>query len=135
MPILNVKLSVKPDAVITQQVANLLTDLTHQHLKKRREVIAVQVAYVPSEQWFINAESLTKTKGVSFSFDIKVTSGTNTKDEMRDYLAAVFLAMEGIFGKLETASYSVIHAVRADSWGFGGSTQEARYIEGGRHAL
>ena len=131
MPLLNVKLSSKPDPVTVEKIATLLTDLTHSILKKRREVTAVQVEYIPAEQWFIGG----KPNNQTFSLDIKVTSGTNTKDEMKNYLAAVFSGMEDILGQLDTASYSVIHEVRADSWSFGGPTQEFRYANGGQNAL
>ncbi len=135
MPILNVKLNSKPDPVTTQKVATLLTDLTHNILKKRREVTAIQVEYVQPEQWFIGGTPTPLGSRQTFSLDIKVTAGTNTKDEMKAYLAAVFSGMEGILGKLDTASYSVIDEVRADSWSFGGPTQEERYVTGGQSAL
>ena len=132
MPILNIKLNVPPAQIITQQVATLLTDLTHTILKKRREVTAVQVEYIPLKQWFLGGLVL---EGSSYSLDIKVTAGTNTKDEMQSYLQAVFVGMEKIVGTVATASYTVIHEVRADSWGFGGSTQEVRYVTNGQTAL
>ena len=125
MPILNVKLNVPQAQIITKQVVTLLTDVTHNILKKRREVTVVQVEYIPPQQWFMGGNVL---EGASYSLDIKVTSGTNTKDEMQSYLQAVFTGMEAIVGKVATASYSVIHEVRADSWGYGGSTQEFRYV-------
>ena len=125
MPILNVKLNVPQAQIITKQVVTLLTDVTHNILKKRREVTVVQVEYIPPQQWFMGGNVL---EGASYSLDIKVTSGTNTKDEMQSYLLAVFTGMEAIVGKVATASYSVIHEVRADSWGYGGSTQEFRYV-------
>lgn len=132
MPILNIKINAPPAPNMTQRTAMLLTELTHTILKKRREVTVVQVEFIPSEQWFVAGEMLI---GVSYSLDIKVTSGTNTKDEMQRYQQAVFEGMEAIVGTIAAASYTVIHEVRADSWGFGGSTQEFRYISGGPKAL
>jgi 4-oxalocrotonate tautomerase len=88
------------------------------------------VSDISSEQWFIGGESLAATQRHSFSLNITVTEGTNTKDEKSNYVAAVFAAMQGILGELAPASYVVIQEVRADSWGFGGSTQEHRYIHG-----
>lgn len=132
MPILNIKLNVPPAQIITQQVVTLLTDVTHDILKKRREVTAVQVEYIPTQHWYLGGNVL---EGASYSLDIKVTAGTNTKDEMQSYLQGVFMGMETILGKVATASYSVIHEVRADSWSFGGPTQEFRYVSGGQKAL
>jgi 4-oxalocrotonate tautomerase len=125
MPLLNIKLGAPASTDTTQQVVTLLTDLTHTILKKRREVTAVQVEYIPPAQWFIGASALQQP---SFSLDVKVTAGTNTKDEMARYLQAVFVGMTGILGELEAASYAVIHEVRADSWGYSGLTQEFRYV-------
>jgi 4-oxalocrotonate tautomerase len=130
MPLLNVKLSAKPDPVTTKSVAELLTGLTNSILKKRREVTAVQVEYIPQGQWFIGGMKAVASVKPTFSLDIKVTSGTNTKDEMREYLAAVCAGMQKILGTVDEASYVVIHELRADSWGFGGLTQEHRYVHG-----
>ncbi len=130
MPLLNVKLSAKPDPVTTKSVAELLTGLTNSILKKRREVTAVQVEYIPQGQWFIGGMEAVASVKPTFSLDIKVTSGTNTKDEMREYLAAVSAGMQKILGTVDEASYVVVHELRADSWGFGGLTQEHRYVHG-----
>ena len=130
MPLLNVKLSAKPDPVTTKSVAELLTGLTNSILKKRRKVTAVQVEYIPQGQWFIGGMEAAASFKPTFSLDIKVTSGTNTKDEMREYLAAVCAGMQKILGTVDEASYIVIHELRADSWGFGGLTQEHRYVHG-----
>jgi 4-oxalocrotonate tautomerase len=130
MPLLNIKISAPASQATTQQVASLLTDLTHQHLKKRRELTAIQVEYVPAHEWFIGGESLAATQRHSFSLNIKVTEGTNSKDEKSNYVAAVFAAIQSILGELAPASYVVIQEVRADSWGYAGRTQEFRYING-----
>ena len=61
---------------------------------------------------------------------IKVTEGTNTKNEKARYVQAVFDAMSQLFGKLEPASYIVIGEVHADAWGYSGQMQEFRYING-----
>ena len=66
----------------------------------------------------------------SFYLDIKVTEGTNTKNEKARYVQAVFEAMGRLLGELAPASYIVIEEVRADAWGYSGQTQEFRYIKG-----
>lgn len=71
------------------------------------------------------------TSGVStFYLDIKVTEGTNTKNEKAAYVKQVFAGMEAILGRVASASYIVIHEVHADAWGYQGETQEFRYIKG-----
>jgi 4-oxalocrotonate tautomerase len=64
----------------------------------------------------------------SFYLDIKVVDGTNTKDEKAAYVAAVFDAFARLLGDLHDESYIFVHDVRADAYGYGGQTQEARYI-------
>lgn len=61
-----------------------------------------------------------------------MAEGTNTKDEKAIYVQKVFAAVEAVVGKLNPASYIVIHEVRGDAWGYQGSTQEYRYINGKR---
>ncbi len=59
-----------------------------------------------------------------------MTEGTNTKDEKAAYVEKVFAAMTAALGELHPASYVVVHDVGADSWGYGGRTQEFRYVRG-----
>lgn len=66
----------------------------------------------------------------TFYLDIKITEGTNTKNEKADYIAKVFAEFESLLGPLNPASYIVLHEVRADAWGYQGRTQEFRYIQG-----
>jgi 4-oxalocrotonate tautomerase len=136
MPILNFKFSV-PEALsesrrlsLNEQFANQLTNLTQHLLLKKGELTALVIEQVPSASWYIGGQSLNSLELPSFSLDIKVTEGTNTKDQKASYIAAVFEAMRTLLGlALAPTSYVVIHEVRADSWGYGGLTQERRYID------
>lgn len=130
MPYLNVKLSVPESAQVNAGIAAVLTDLTADVLGKRRDLTAVEIEYVPPQRWFIGGTSLHEQGARSFRLDIKVTEGTNTKDEKSRYVAQVFAAIEAIVGPLAPASYIVVHEVRADAWGYEGQTQESRYIRG-----
>ncbi len=130
MPILNVKICGNPSAEQSARIAAALTDLTADVLKKKRELTAVAVEHVSPAQWFIAGVSQASQSVGTFYLDIKVTEGTNTKDEKASYVNRVFAAMEGILGPLAPASYIVIHEVRGDSWGYQGQTQEYRYIKG-----
>lgn len=128
MPYLNCKLCVPPSQEVTAKIASVLTDLTAEVLRKKRELTAVAVEYVAPEQWYIGGTSLADQSLRSFYLDIKVTEGTNTKDEKALYVSRVFSAVEAIVGAVAPASYIVIHEVRADSWGYQGQTQEFRYV-------
>ena len=92
-------------------------------------VTAVAVALVPAAQWFVAGQSLEAAGLAGFWLDIVVTDGTNTKDEKAAYVAAVFAAMADLIGPLHTESYVLVREVKADAYGYGGRTQEARYVQ------
>ena len=130
MPYLNVKLCAPPSPETTQRIASFLTDLTASILHKKQEVTAVAVEYLPAQQWFIGGTSQAARGAATFYLDIKVTEGTNTKNEKAEYIKRVFAGFEAALGRIDPASYIVIHEVRADAWGYAGETQEYRYIRG-----
>ncbi|ODN72055.1 tautomerase family protein [Methylobrevis pamukkalensis] len=57
-----------------------------------------------------------------------MTDGTNTKAEKAAFIAAVFETMEGLIGPLHPESYIHVDDVRAEAYGYGGLTQEFRFI-------
>ena len=128
MPILNVKISGSPSPELTRRVAGTLVELTARVLHKNPEVTSVAVDYVPPEQWVVGGRTLAEQGKASFWLDIKIVDGTNTKDEKAEYLAGVFAAMGGLLGDLHEESYAYVHDVRAEAYGYGGKTQELRYI-------
>lgn len=130
MPILNVKLCTTPSPETTSRVAATLTDLTVEILKKKRELTAVAIEYVAPTEWFIAGATLADQSFATFHLDIKVTDGTNTKDEKARYVSRVFATIDAIIGPIAPASYVAVHDVRADAWGYQGETQECRYIRG-----
>jgi len=129
MPILNVKLSAKPSPELTQKVATALIELTAQILKKKPEITAVAVDYVDPINWIVGGKTLAEQNKSSFYLDIKIVDGTNTKDEKAQYVAQVFTHLGNLLGELHSESYIYVHDVRADAYGFGGLTQEYRYIK------
>lgn len=130
MPILTVKLSTKPSPDVSTRIAVALTDLTIEILKKKRELTAVAIDRVFPGAWFIAGIPVETHALNTFHLDIKVTEGTNTKDEKAFFISRVFAAMDGIIGPIAPASYVVVHEVRGDAWGYLGQTQEFRYIKG-----
>lgn len=130
MPILNVTISKPPDAQLVGKIAGGLVERTVRLLRKRADLTAVAVQSIPPEQWIVGGRSLADQKLASFWLDIKIVDGSNTKDEKAEYLREVFSFMEGVLGPLHGESYILVHDVRADAYGYGGLTQERRYIEG-----
>jgi 4-oxalocrotonate tautomerase len=130
MPYLSVRICAPQSAETTGKVAAFLTELTADVLHKKKELTSVAVEYMPAHQWFIGGTSLSSQDAKTFYLDIKVTEGTNAKNEKADYIKKVFAEFETVLGRLDPASYIVIHEVRADSWGYAGESQEFRYIKG-----
>jgi 4-oxalocrotonate tautomerase len=116
MPILNVKLCTTVSPATSSRVAATLTDLTVEILKKKRELTAVAIEYVAPTEWFIAGAVVADRSLGTFHLDIKVTEGTNTKDEKGAYVSRVFAAIEQIVGPIAAASYIVVHDVRGDCW-------------------
>ena len=130
MPFLNVLVAAPASPTLTGKIAATLQDLTRQHLKKDPALMAIAVQYVAPEQWFVGGSSLAAQQNASFWLDIKVTEATNTKGEMAAYIAAVFDAFGVLLGPLHNESYVLVHPVPASAYGFGGQTQEWRYVRG-----
>lgn len=128
MPLLNVTLSAAPDDALAAAVAETLSALTARILRKDPAVTAVCIAFVPPTRWFTGGVSLAAKGASSFSLDILVVDGTNTKDEKAAYLEAVFAAMARLLPGLDPESYILVREVKADAYGYGGQTQERRYI-------
>ena len=127
MSILNVKVSARKSPELTQQIAELLLDLTTRILKKKREVTAIAIDYVDHDSWIVGGSPLSAQGQNSFYFDIKITDETNTKDEKAQYIREAFAGFERILGNLHEESYIYVQDVRAASYGYGGYTQEYRY--------
>jgi 4-oxalocrotonate tautomerase len=128
MPYISVKVLGGKSAEKAASIARLVTDHTASVLLKKRELTAVSVEFLEPSQWFVGGTACEAKS--TFFLEIKVTEGTNTKDQKASYVSQVFKSMEEVLGKLHPASYIVIQDVRGDSWGYEGLTQEYRYIEG-----
>lgn len=127
MPILTVKVSGKKSQDLTNQIGNLLMDLTCQILRKQREVTAIAIEYVDHDSWFVGGTLLSEVGKNSFYLDIKITDETNTKDEKAQYIKEAFAGFDRILGNLHEESYIHVEDVRAAAYGYGGKTQEYRY--------
>ena len=129
MPILTLKLSAHPSRELVASASETLLELTTRILHKKRELTAIAIDFVPPEHWIVGGSTLASQGKNSFYFDIKVVDGTNTKDEKAQYVAEAFAAFSKLLGNVHEESYIYVHDVRAEAYGFGGLTQEYRYIK------
>ena len=105
-------------------------DRSRQVLHKDSKVTAVLVQAVDPADWFCAGHSLAQSGLAAFWLEIRITEGTNTKDEKAAFIAAVFKRMGELLGSLHAVSYVYVHDARADGYGFSGVTQERRYVAG-----
>jgi 4-oxalocrotonate tautomerase len=131
MPLLTVTLSAAPAPALSERVAAFLTDTTARVLGKDPTITAVVVHYVDPAHWVVSGGPLAGQHQHSFALEVKVTDSTNTKAEKAEYAHRVFAGMAGLLGgELHHESYVHVHECRADAYGYGGETNERRYVVG-----
>lgn len=130
MPYINVKVTAKPDPAASSRIARRVSELTEAHLRKDPTITAVAIEYVDPAHWFAGGRSLAEQGTNTFWLDIKVVDGTNTKQELAAYLEAIYAFMADALGGIHGESYALVHEVPAAAYGFGGKTQEFRFIAG-----
>jgi len=131
MPIITVKYATsRSDTVLNGTIARAASELAASVLRKDPKLTAVVVEAVDPADWFCGGRSLAEQGLASFWLDIRIVEGTNTKDEKAAFVAAVFKRMGELIGPLHNESYVYANEVRGDAYGFGGLTQEKRYIAG-----
>ena len=131
MPLITVSYtSPRQSPSLKADIASAVSELTAEILHKDPKVTAIIVKSVDARDWFAGGKSLAEQGLASYWIDIHVTEGTNTKDEKAAYLAAMFKRMAEILGPLHPETYLHIDEVKGDAYGFGGLTQERRYIAG-----
>jgi len=130
MPIITLAVTGKPDPELSAKLAAEVTELTRTHLRKDPTVTAVAVSYIDPRHWFAGGRSLAEQGSNTFWLDIKVVDGTNTKPELSAYVQHIFAAMGDFLGSVHQESYILVHEVPAAAYGYGGKTQEFRFIAG-----
>jgi 4-oxalocrotonate tautomerase len=124
MPYINVKLNAKESDELREKVVAIVLENTTNILNKKTDVISVLVEFVSQKSWSIGGKNST-----TFYLDIKITKGTNTKEQKANYIKKCYEDFNKLLKDINPASYIVIDEVEADSWGFEGLTQEHRYIK------
>jgi 4-oxalocrotonate tautomerase len=108
-------------------IAAFAARLGAEALGKDPGVTVVLVEPADPESWFVAGSRPTEAGLSAFWMDIKVTAGTNTKDETARFVQAGFAGMAELLGALHPESYVLVHAVDGHAYGYGGRTQEARW--------
>ncbi len=131
MPLITVHYASGRNApTLKAEIAAAASQLSSGILHKDPKVTAIIVQAVDASDWFAGGTTLAEQNLASVWLDIHITDGTNTKDEKAEFIAATFKRFGELLGPLHRESYIHVHEVRADAYGFGGLTQERRYIVG-----
>ncbi|MCK0207442.1 4-oxalocrotonate tautomerase [Starkeya koreensis] len=131
MPMIQIRFAApasSPATGLEAGIAARAAALAAQWLGKDPTVTAVLVERAEAHHWFVGGRSLAQEGLAASWLDIRVTEGTNTKDEKAAFVAATFAAMAELLGPLHPESYVHVVEARADAYGYGGLTQERRYI-------
>ena len=135
MPMIQIKFApvpaISPDG-LESQIAATASRLSGEWLGKDPLVTAVLVEKVDPAIWYCGGRTLAEQGTAGLWLDIRVTEGTNTKDEKAAFVAATFKAMADLLGPLHNESYVHVLEARGDAYGYGGVTQERRYIDSRR---
>jgi 4-oxalocrotonate tautomerase len=127
MPFIHVRYSTPAERDLRQPIAAFITETTAKVLRKKAELTAVAIEQVPADSWFIAGKSLAEHRKATFFVEVRVTLGTNVKEEKAAYLREVFRGMEALLGPVHPESYVHVHEATGDAYGYGGLSQDARW--------
>ena len=129
MPMITLQIASEPDLRLAREAVRLVTSRTTEILGKDPKVTAIAVEFIPRKQWFIAGRSAEEIGKPAFFLDVRISDGTNSKDEKAKFVASAFAALDELLGGVHPESYVHVDDVRADAYGYGGLTQERRYIQ------
>lgn len=126
MPFVNV--TIAGPAIGADQLESLhrgVTDLMAGVLRKNADLTSVLVEEVPLRAWRVGARPL----GCAAHIQAAVTAGTNDAEQKARFIAEANALLHRVLGSgLPLATYVVVQEIAAESWGYGGLTQEHRRL-------
>jgi 4-oxalocrotonate tautomerase len=129
MPMITIQVAAAPAPALAAALERTVVELTARWLAKDPAVTAVAVEFLDPNHWFSGGMSCAESGRSAFFVDVRITDGTNTKDQKVRYIAETFAALDTLLGGVMPESCVHVDDVRADGYGYGGLTQERRFIE------
>ena len=103
----------------TESLAGALTDLIARDLGKRRDLTSVLIETPADGYWTVGG-----TRQVPAAhLEVFVTTGTNTVEEKRLFVAQAMRLLRGAIPDLHPATYVVVHELPSTDWGYDGRSQ------------
>lgn len=99
------------------------TELMAGPMRKLHDLTAVAIESIEASDWSTGARL---SEGRSAYAEVKVTQGTNSPQEMQQFIAEGHALLTATLGTLPEATYIVVHEIPAQAWGYAGKTQEVR---------
>jgi 4-oxalocrotonate tautomerase len=99
------------------------TELMAGPMRKVYGLTAVAIERIETSDWSTGDKP---SEGRSAYAEVKVTQGTNSPQEMQQFIAEGHALLTTTLGTLPEATYVVVHEIPAQAWGYAAKTQEAR---------
>lgn len=128
MPYINIRIATSLNQVQRDQLYDKTTSHMNTVMGKRREVTVVNIQESEPRYWATNAVTLTSEDPIGAFVDIKVTEGTNTREEKAEMISQIVKMLRDVVGVVQEACYVVIDEIPANSWGYNGKTQAERAV-------
>jgi 4-oxalocrotonate tautomerase len=111
-------------------IAQFASRTAAEHFGTDENITAVLVEAANPAGWFIAGQRPTEAGLSAFWLDIKITEHTQNKNATTAFVAAVYAGMNELLGPLHDECYVLAHAVDGDAYGYGGRTQNGRWVAG-----
>ncbi|MET0065077.1 MAG: tautomerase family protein [Candidatus Thiodiazotropha sp.] len=125
MPYISLEIHPLPTQTQAALLSRAITQAMVDIMGKRGAVTAVHISGTPALLWTVGDEACTQPTAY---VEIKITEGTNSPDEKAALIHRVHQSLRQTLGDLTEASYTVIHEVPAENWGYAGRTQRDRQL-------
>jgi 4-oxalocrotonate tautomerase len=124
MPFVSLKIA-GPELTAVQRRAlqTGFTELMAGPMHKVHDLTAVAIERIEAGDWSTGARPAASHSAYA---EVKVTQGTNSPQEMQQFIAEGHALLTATLGTLPEATYVVVHEIPAQAWGYAGKTQEAR---------
>ena len=113
------------DRETEQGLADDVTTLLHDVLRKDPAVTGVSIQLVDPQRWYIARQPIEGVTGAHL--EISITAGTNTERERATFLDRAYRMMRDRLGPLPEAVYVALYELDGRSYGYNGVSQHVRH--------